>query len=78
MRFIIALGGNRGDVAEAADHAETLLADVPVAVLLGSILAYRLIYYLIPLLLALVLVGHDVVVFVWGLLLMRPLRRVLG
>ncbi len=29
-------------------------------------------------LLALVLVGHDVVVFVWGLLLMRPLRRVLG
>ena len=33
-----------------------LLPDVPVAVLLGSILAYRLIYYLIPLLLALVLV----------------------
>ena len=38
-----------------------LLPDVPTAVLLGSILAYRLIYYLIPLMLALVLVvAHEV------------------
>lgn len=37
-----------------------LLPDIPVAVLLGSILAYRLIYYLIPLLLALLLiVAHE-------------------
>lgn len=39
-----------------------LLPDIPVAVLLGSILAYRLIYYLIPLLLALlVIVSHELV-----------------
>ena len=39
-----------------------LLPDIPVAVLLGSILAYRLIYYLIPLLLALmVIVSHKLV-----------------
>ena len=38
-----------------------LLPDVPAAVLLGSILAYRLIYYLIPLMLALALVvAHEV------------------
>jgi phosphatidylglycerol lysyltransferase len=39
-----------------------LLPDVPVATLLGAILAYRLMYYLIPLLLALVLVvAHEMV-----------------
>ncbi len=39
-----------------------LLPEIPVATLLGAILAYRLIYYLIPLLLALVLVvAHEVV-----------------
>lgn len=39
-----------------------LLPDVPVANLLGAILAYRLIYYLIPLMLALILVvAHEVV-----------------
>ena len=39
-----------------------LLPDIPVAILLGSILAYRLIYYLVPLLLALMLVvAHEVV-----------------
>ncbi len=39
-----------------------LLPDVPVALLLGAILAYRLLYYLIPLLLALVLVvAHEIV-----------------
>ena len=39
-----------------------LLPDVPVATLLGAILAYRLLYYLIPLMLALVLVvTHETV-----------------
>jgi phosphatidylglycerol lysyltransferase len=39
-----------------------LLPDIPVATLLGAILAYRLMYYLIPLALALVLVvAHEVV-----------------
>lgn len=39
-----------------------LLPDVPVATLLGAILAYRLFYYLLPLLLALVLVVlHEMV-----------------
>lgn len=39
-----------------------LLPDIPVATLLGAILAYRLIYYLVPLLLALVLVvTHELV-----------------
>ena len=41
-------------------RSTTTLPVVPVAVLLGSILAYRLIYYLIPLLLALLLiVTHE-------------------